>query len=72
MFPTYVIEIGDEQAGLVVLEGRKFRFYAAEPYLARLEERTFSSVAEATRAVREIFSVRPRPSPVGRPDVRPA
>lgn len=74
MFPTYVIEIGDEQAGLVVLEGRRFRFYAAEPFLAKLEERSFGSVAEATRAVRELFPVRAkvRPPRIARPEIRPA
>jgi hypothetical protein len=63
MFPTYVIEVGEEQAGLVVLEGRGFRFFAANPSLSSLEEQSFRTVDEATRAVRRSFRVRARRQP---------
>jgi hypothetical protein len=59
MFSHYVIEAGDQQAGLVILERGGFRFYAATPTFAALEGRLFRSALDATRAA-ETFR-RPRP-----------
>lgn len=61
MFSHYVIEAGDQQAGLVILERGGFRFYAASPAFTPLEGRLFRSALDATRAVEEV--ARPRPAP---------
>jgi hypothetical protein len=56
MFDNYIIEIrpGAEgttvQAGLVVREGRWFRFFAAMPPFDRLEGQLFDSPRAAQRA----------------------
>jgi hypothetical protein len=59
MFSHYVIEAGDQQAGLVILERGGFRFYAATPAFAPLEGRLFRSALDATRAAEGLQ--RPRP-----------
>ena len=60
MFSHYVIEAGDQQAGLVILERGGFRFYAANSTFAALESRLFRSALDATRAA-EVLQ-RPRPA----------
>jgi hypothetical protein len=69
MFSHYVIEAGDEQAGLVILERGGFRFYAANPAFAQLEGRLFRSALEATRAAEAVQ--RPRPVPARTSRQRP-
>ena len=56
MFDNYIIEVrpGAEgvtvQAGLVVRDGRWFRFFAATPAFYRLEGRLFDNPRAAQRA----------------------
>jgi hypothetical protein len=56
MFDNYIIEIRPVpegvtvQAGLVVRDGRGFRFFAATPAFNRLEGRLFDSPRAAQRA----------------------
>jgi hypothetical protein len=65
MFSHYVIEAGDQQAGLVILERGGFRFYAATPAFTPLEGRLFRSALDATRAAEGV--ARPRPAPAMAP-----
>jgi hypothetical protein len=69
MFSHYVIEAGDQQAGLVILERGGFRFYAASPAFTPLEGRLFRSALDATRAAEGV--ARPRPVPAGAPQPQP-
>ena len=56
MFDNYIIEIrpGTEgrtvQAGLVVRDGRRFRFFAASPAFDRLEGQLFDNPSAAHKA----------------------
>ena len=54
MFSHYVIEAGDAQAGLVILERGGFRFYAANPAFAAIEGNIYRSAVEATRAAERL------------------
>jgi hypothetical protein len=53
----YVIELGGEAAGLVVKDGKGFRFYASCKTFASLERTLYRSPAEAEEACRRIASV---------------
>lgn len=52
MHKTYVIEVGDEQVGLVIREDgdHDFQFHAATPAYQALEGRHFSDPHRAERA----------------------
>ena len=50
----YVIELGGAAAGLVVKEGNRFRFYAAEKSFAGLERNLYQSPGEAEDACRRV------------------
>ena len=50
----YVIELGGAAAGLVVKEGNRFRFYAAEKSFAALERNLYQSPGEAEDACRRV------------------
>jgi len=52
MSTSYVIEVGDDQAGLVVREDgeREFRFHAALDLYNDLEGRLFANALQAERA----------------------
>jgi hypothetical protein len=69
MFSHYVIETGDQQAGLVILERGGFRFYAASPAFAPLEGRLFRSALDATRAAEALN--RPRSALASPPKLPP-
>ena len=69
MFSHYVIEAGDQQAGLVILERGGFRFYAASPAFTPLEGRLFRSALDATRAAEALES--PRQAPAKLPKMQP-
>lgn len=71
MFSHYIIETGDQQAGLVILERGGFRFYAATPVFAALEGRLFRSVLDATRAAEALNRPRPALARVGIPQIYP-
>jgi hypothetical protein len=52
MSKSYVIEVGDDQAGLIIREDgeRDYQFHAALPAYQALEGRTFSNPLLAERA----------------------
>ncbi len=50
----YVIELGGDAAGLVVKEGKQFRFYAAQKNFSGLERKLYRSPREAEDACRRI------------------
>ena len=59
MSETFLIEVGDEPAGLVFRDGQDFRFYAATQAFFALDGRSFPSPAHAERAA--ILLVSPLP-----------
>ena len=62
MFSHYVIEAGEEQAGLVILERGGFRFYAAKPAFAAIEGTLYRSALDATRAAERVIGLQRRPT----------
>jgi len=50
----YVIELSGHAAGLVVKEGNRFRFYAAEKIFAGLEQTLYCSPGDAEDACRRL------------------
>ena len=50
----YVIELSGQAAGLVVKEGNRFRFYAAEKVFAGLEQTLYCSPGDAEDACRRL------------------
>ncbi len=52
MSTSYIIEIGDEAAGIVAADRRGFRFYSASRRYAALEGATFNSPRQAEIAAR--------------------
>lgn len=53
MTQSYVIEVGDESAGLVVAERGGYRFFASRDRFARLEGRVFATPQAAERAAND-------------------
>ncbi len=51
----FVIELGGRAAGLVVRDGHRFRFYAADKTFAGLERAVYKSPAEAEHACRRLL-----------------
>lgn len=70
MSETFLIEVGDEPAGLVFRDGQEFRFYAATQSFFALDGRSFPSPAHAERAAALLVS--PWPGEKPRPKKRPA
>ena len=63
MFNAYVIEIGEETAGIVARDSGPaglFCFYASSRDFFPLEGREFGSVQAAYRAAKRLFKSRPR------------
>lgn len=58
MSETFLIEVGDEPAGLVFRDGQQFRFYAATQSFFALDGRSFPSPAHAERAATLLVSPR--------------
>ncbi len=56
MSETFLIEVGDEPAGLVFRDGQEFRFYAATQSFFALDGRSFPSPAHAERAATLLVS----------------
>jgi hypothetical protein len=55
MSDTYVIEVGSQQAGIVVRDPGGYRFFAASHRFNRLEGQLFRNAREAERAVRRLL-----------------
>jgi hypothetical protein len=61
MFDSYVIETRKGAAGIVVRDGRSFRFFAATRDFGSLEGKLFASPKEAeAAAVRQVDGAKPR------------
>ncbi len=57
MSDRYIIEVGSEQAGIVVRGSEGYRFFAASPRFFRLEGKLFRTVREAERAAQRLVEV---------------
>jgi hypothetical protein len=57
MFPSYVVEVREQQVGLVVLERAGFRFFAATKEARAFEGEIYLTVGAATRAATELLSL---------------
>ena len=55
MSDTYIIEVGSQQAGIVVRDPGGYRFFAASQRFSRLEGQLFRNAREAERAVRRLL-----------------
>lgn len=53
---AYIIEIANRTAGIVVADGRGFRFFASEAAFDALEGEQFSSARAAERAARALLA----------------
>lgn len=65
MFSAYIIEIGEEAAGIIARDinatennRNRFHFYASSQFFFPLEGREFSSAAAAQRAARTLWQDR--------------
>jgi hypothetical protein len=58
MSKAFVIEARSNEAGIVVQNGRHYRFFAANPEFFALEGRDFHSPSAAQRAVEDCIAVR--------------
>jgi len=54
MSDTYIIEVGSQQAGIVVRAPGGYRFFAASRHFTRLEGQIFRNAREAERAARRL------------------
>lgn len=64
MFDSYVIEIDDDEAGLLLRHGDGFVFHAVAPRWRAFEGHRFGGPGAAERALRR--AVRPAPTPARR------
>jgi len=55
MSDRYIIEIGSQQAGIVVRDSEGYRFFAASQIFFQLEGRVFRSVRDAERAAARLI-----------------
>ena len=58
MSNAYMIEAGDETAGVVVREGQRFRFLSSSPRFWSLDGEYYRSLKEAERATLALLTVR--------------
>ena len=58
MFSSYVIEVGEHDAGIVILEQGGFRFFAALEAVRALEGQIYPTVAAASEAARLVLTAR--------------
>jgi hypothetical protein len=54
MSDTYIIEVGSQQAGIVVRAPGGYQFFAASHQFSRLEGQIFRNAREAERAARRL------------------
>lgn len=59
MSNAYVIEAGDEAAGIVIREGHRFRFYSSSRHSWSLDGRFFRKPEDAERAALGLLSLSP-------------
>lgn len=59
MFNAYVIEAGNEAAGIVIREGHRFRFHSSSRRYWDLEGRYFRKPHDAQRAALDLIALRP-------------
>jgi len=52
---AFAMELLGRSVGVLVEEGRHFRFYTSDSALRRLERRIFNSVAHAERTIRAVM-----------------
>ena len=55
MSDRYIIEIGSQQAGIVVRDPDGYRFFAASQIFFQLEGRVFRTVRDAERAAARLL-----------------
>jgi hypothetical protein len=63
MSESYVIEVDDLSAGIVVRERAGYRFFAAAFQFFRLDGQVFGSVSRAERAAQELLRSKRAPAP---------
>jgi hypothetical protein len=56
---SYVIEVGELAAGIVVRDSRRYRFYASDSRFSPLEGRAFRGPQAAWAAARALLGDRP-------------
>jgi hypothetical protein len=59
MSDSYIIEVGSQQAGIVVRAAGGYRFFAASQHFNRLEGQIFRNAREAERAARRLVGGTP-------------
>lgn len=69
---TYMIETGSEIAGIVIREGRRFRFFSSSRRFWELEGEYYRNPREAERAARGLLADRRSSSEVLRRNIIPA
>ena len=52
---SYVIEVGELAAGIIVRDSRRYRFYASDPRFGALEGRAFGGPEAAWAAARSLL-----------------
>lgn len=57
MSDRYIIEVGSQQAGIVVRDPEGYRFFAASQIFFQLEGHVFRSVRDAERAAARLVQV---------------
>lgn len=62
MYKAYVIEAGDEPAGIVIREGTRFRFSSSSRLFWGLEGAYYATPADAERAARRLAALPAAPS----------
>jgi hypothetical protein len=58
MSDSYIIEVSNGAAGLVVRDGGRFRFFAASSEFAGLEGQSFNNPRDAEKAARRQLNLR--------------
>ena len=56
MFSSYVVEVGEQQAGIVVLDGTGFRFFAALEKVRSLDREVYRTIGAATDAAARLLA----------------